>query len=166
MTMTSNTIKSYILEFKDWLSSNRPELNRALRKYGAIKYYLVTMSIGIIIFAGNGLITGRSGLTWNLTALILVGVTLLFSSRIAFLCSGVKSLEDLPIVKLEISDRWFKHIDQVVGDESILLNDFYVTRSIKRSERNHFELISFLRSMVLISDAVIDERGEDKVTTS
>lgn len=166
MSMTNDTIKSYILEFKDWLSSNRPELNRALRRYGAIKYYLVTISIGIIIFAGNGLISGRSGLAWNLVALILVGVTLLFSSRIAFIYSGAKSLEDLPIVKLEISDRWFKQINQVVGDESMLLNDFHVTRSIKRSERNHFELVSFLKSMVLISDAVIDERGEDKVTTS
>jgi hypothetical protein len=161
MLTTNDTIKFYILEFKDWLSNNRPELNKTLRKYGAIKYYLVTISFGIIIFTSHELLTGKSGVTWNLAILILMVFLILYSSRIALFFSGSNSLADLASVKCEVSDRWFKNINQVVGDENILLSDFYVAKSIKLSMKSKFELVSFLRSMMLICDAVIDVRGED-----
>jgi len=154
-------IKSLILEFKDWLSSNRSDLNRTLRKYAAVKYYLVTLSIGIMIFAGNGLIAESGGRLWNIITIALMVFLILISSQIALLSSGAKKLTTIRAINIETSESWFKNIYVVVGEDSWLLNDFYVAKTIKKSKRNQFELISFLKSMVLISDAIIDERRKD-----
>lgn len=145
-------VESMLLEFKIWLDIHRIEINKILRKYSAIRNYLITISLGSLIFIVDDWSSESALIKSSLIFFMLI--LMLFSSQIAYWTSGADKLLDQRVFKLEKSIHWFKEIDIVLGSECYLLNDYYVAKTTKLSKKEKFDFFYYSKSMILIADSI------------
>ena len=161
MSANNEAAKCCVLEFKDWLLDNRSQLNDILRKYRAVKYYLITLSLGLLIFIGNSIITGNKSSAWMALPIVAIMIVLGYSSKIASHVSGAKRLASLPAVASELHEPWFKDVSLLIGRNCPLLDDPYIAKAVQHSNRSRFEFFTFMTSLVLVADSLASTTKED-----
>lgn len=152
-----------IIQFRNWLILNRSYLHRKLQKYNAIRYYIVTMSIGCGVFAVNSAFEDPSNIFWSIPAALIFVLVIIFSHRISGYFSGIKELKELPIYKSESRFHWIQELSEITGASHSLLDDFNVAKEIKHSKKEHICIPVFFNAMICIADAVKDVGNAPKV---
>ena len=153
-------IEATLLSFREWLLLNRTGLNDSLRKYNAVKYYVVTMGIGIGVFTTNSVFQNSEWLILKLVILTLLVLLVLLSGKISEALSGIKKYHKLDCAQSEIKGHWLQKLPGLTGKNSSLLQDVHVAKAVKLSKRGKFNLPVFYRALVFIADAVVDEEKE------
>ncbi|MFA0809543.1 hypothetical protein [Microbulbifer epialgicus] len=142
------------LEFRKWLDANRTELLAVIRKYNAIRNYIVTVSLGLMIFSLNEIIHNYSSVTWVLPMLILFTLLLFFSGSISEYFSLTSKLKHSPIYIYEKKISWMKDINKIIGDSNEILNDPNVYKAMKNSEKELIVIPVFFNAVISIVDTV------------
>ena len=153
-----------ILEFRSWLVSNRSYLQSKLRKYNAIRYYIVTMALGFGVFVINTDFANPINLYWSIPVILFFVLSIIFSYQISERLSGLNELKALPIYKSETQSHWFQNISDMTGNSHSLLKDFNVAKAIKYSKRGRIHIPVYYSAMVCIADAVKDEKNTPEIT--
>lgn len=151
------TAEENITEFRGWLLLNRTSLQNALRKYKAAKSYLVTLSVGCIIFAVHGIYKGNANFLVAIVGVCLLTIILLFSGKIAELLSGLKGFKNLPAHSEERGHHWLSTFPSLIGETHLLLKNIYVKKAVKDSSKKKINAFIFFNALVCISDAVREE---------
>jgi len=155
--MMNNSTETNITEFRNWLLTNRTNLQNSLRKFKAAKSYFVIVSLGCIIFSAHAIYNSKEHYVAGILGILICGIVLAFSGKVSEFISGLKGFSNLPVYSNEKNEYWLSSLPSITGTSHSLLSNIFVKKAVKDSGKRSINLFIFFSALIVISDAVKDE---------